>query len=254
MSSYNCIIVDDELIAREGIFLLLQSASDIKIVGMTGDGLEAIDLINQLKPDILFLDIQMPEIDGFDILRSINQLPPAIIFITAHSEHAIKAFEVHALDYLLKPVRESRFQETLQRVREKFKDPNDHTENLRKLLSAEATRSGSAIFNDNNKIVIKADGKIHVLKPESIFWVEAYDYYSKIHTDDQFLLVRSPLKSIEESLPENFIRVHRSAVVNIQRIKTIDHAGTRDSVVKLENGESIKVSRTYYKSLMERFT
>ena len=248
MDRYKCIIVDDEKMAADGNFLMVEQDPTMEVVAICHNGIDAIEKIDALQPDILLLDIEMPEISGFDVLRSVKYAPPAIIFITAHDQFALKAFEVQAIDYLLKPYTNQRFRAALKRAKEladKLDKPSDNT--LQQLLAEELKfnkqlkKSGAMV--ETGRVALKQDGKIRLVPFEKILWIEGYDYYVKIHEIDHVNICRVTLKKLSEQLPDMFLRIHRSAIVNKQQIREVDLLG-QEPVVCLSNGTSLKVSRS----------
>ncbi|MCG8307252.1 MAG: response regulator [Cytophagales bacterium] len=251
------IIVDDEVEAREGIRLLLEEDPDIEILGLCKNGIEAIDMINDHEVDLVFLDIQMPVVSGFEVVRSIpGARLPYIIFITAYDQYAIKAFEVHATDYILKPFTDDRFrkgltrtkqliiqQKTLQRqeksifIADQFAqrdNPND-----KRLISNESGK-------DESRLIVKERGLVKFIPIAEVIWIEAFDYYVKIHLWNQFHLIRESMKKLESKLPANqFTRIHKSSIINKLFIKEIRTAASSDLLITLTNGKKLKVGRTY---------
>lgn len=238
------LIVDDEKEAREGLESLLEG--NVEIVAACKNGIEAIDALQQHKIDLMFLDIQMPGVDGFDVLRSVPpERTPVVIFTTAYDQYALKAFDVHAVDYLLKPFSDSRFHEALALGIEKVagKQQKDRT-GLEKLLSnAPSSEVDQTISKD--RLVIKDSGKIHFIPLSAITWVEAYDYYVKIHTRERFFLQRKSLKKMQSMLPENFIRVHKSSIINVDYVVSIQRSSKGEMLIDLGSEEGVRVSRSY---------
>ena len=252
---YTAVIVDDEQDAREGISLLLQQDESIEVKAHCSDGITAILAINNHKPDILFLDIQMPQITGFDVLRSVNYRPKATIFTTAYDEFALKAFEVHAIDYLLKPFSDTRFYEALQHAKSSIgKDSTKKSDTgWLNALDQENMVNGELIERPvGERLAVKDNGKIHLLELSKIRWLEAYDYYIKVHLSDHFLLVRDSLKNMETKLKAHgFIRIHKSSLVNTLFIATIQPALPKEYSLTLKEGQQLKVSRNYKAALFE---
>ena len=255
-----CVIVDDEKTAREGIQLLVTNIVEIDLIHTCRSGIEALEKINEFHPDILLLDIQMPNLNGFEVLQHSKFIPPAIIFITAHDEYAIKAFEVHAVDYLLKPFNDDRFFEAMKRAMEKV-NSRKTDQNLQALLhgTKHPGNRNDVIFPDhgsdkNKKLVIKVDGKIHFIPIQEIKWIEAYDYYIKIHVGHAFHLLRETMKKIIQKLPDkDFIRIHKSSIVNVNHIERIEYLTGSEMNVVLKSAEVLKVSRTFKPELLKRF-
>jgi two-component system, LytTR family, response regulator len=240
MDRIRAIIVDDEPLARRGVRQLLGSHRDVEVVAEARNGREAIRAIRELRPDLLFLDVQMPELDGFDVLREIGvSFMPAIIFVTAHDEFAVRAFDAHALDYLVKPLEEARFAEALGRMRERILSMKavDVSRKLTALLAMrEQERTKQRI------LVPTAAGEL-VLDADEIDWIEADDYYAAVHARRGRHLIRESLTSLEQRLDgSRFVRAHRSAIVNVDRIRevTTEHGET---LLVLTDGRRVPVSR-----------
>ena len=222
------LIVDDEPLARESIRVLLERDRDIEIVGECS-GVDAAALVARTRPHIMFLDVQMPEIDGFDLLGRIGeQAVPAVVFVTAYDAFAIKAFEVQALDYLLKPFDDARFMRTLERAKVRALEPPSK--------SAGAYRQ---------RFLVRVRERIVVVNAGDIDWIEAADYYVSIHSGGHAYLLREPLADLEKALdPAVFFRVHRSAIVNLGRIREIHPLFHGDSMLVLTDGSQVKLSRS----------
>lgn len=261
-SPYRTLVVDDEPRARQGLIRLLDNVPAFTCVGEAPNGLEAIGRIQQLQPDLLLLDIQMPEINGFEVLQSLPpQGRPMTIFITAYDSYAIQAFEVHAIDYILKPFTDARFFAALERARQQLEAQSVSSQQagLGQLLAQwaklqEQTPDKLVKPSDplDHRLIIKHEGAIHFLEYAEIRWVEAYDYYVKIHVADRFFLVRKSLKSLAEDLPSaHFIRVHKSALVNLQYIQRMEPIHQGAYTMFLSEGQRIKVSKTYSKAILD---
>jgi two-component system, LytTR family, response regulator len=240
MNKIRSIIADDEPLSRRGIRQLLGPHPDIAIVAEARNGHEAVLALRQLKPDLLFLDVQMPELDGFGVLRQMGASSmPAVIFITAYDEFAVRAFDAHALDYLVKPLEVARFAEALERVRERLRSA-EAVDLSRKLAALLATREKERA--SQRIIVPNATGDL-VIDAEEIDWVEADDYYAAIHTRQGRHLVRESLASLEQRLEDSrFVRAHRSAIVNIDRVREV-HNEAGETWLILRNGARVPVSR-----------
>ena len=248
MTAIRTLIVDDEPLAREGLQALLQKEKDIELIGQCEDGKEAVKAIAKKKPDLVFLDVQMPELDGFGVLErfDLSELP-AIVFVTAYDQYALKAFEVHAVDYLLKPVDGERFRATLDRVRRQLalKQNDGIPQKLTALLEDLATKQKTL-----DRLVVKTGGKIFFLKTDEIDWIEAAGDYVKLHVGTAAHLVRETLTVLESKLdPEKFLRIHRSTIVNLDRIKEMQPMFYGDYVVILRSGTQLSMSRTYKEKL-----
>lgn len=237
-------IVDDEPLARTRIRSLLADAGDFEVIGECDNGADAVDAIERQRPQLVFLDVQMPEGSGFDVLEAIDPSNrPATVFVTAFDSYAVKAFDVHAVDYLLKPVDRERFEEALDRVRRAL-ERNDLDEMNRKLTSLiDNVRRDRRFLN---RVVIKTSGRVVFLRVQEIDWVEAAGNYVRIHFGEQSHLLRETMNALETRLdPEQFLRIHRSVIVNIDRIKEMQPAFHGDYYVILKNGRQLPLSRGY---------
>lgn len=251
------IIVDDEPAARRGIRLLLERDGAVEIVGEAGGGVEAAELIQREKPDLAFMDVQMPGCDGFAALAKIDSAAaPAIVFVTAYDEHALRAFEVSAVDYLLKPYDDSRFAAALQRGKDEVRRRQADTVNSRltQLLDY-LQRSGAAaapVKEDpaGDRILIKSSGEIFFLKAEEIDWIEAEGDYMKFHVAGRAHLMRETMARLEARLdPKRFIRIHRSTIVNIDRLRKLSPSFAGEYAVILQDGTKLKLSRGYHERI-----
>ena len=236
------LIVDDEPLARKRIKRLLADEPDISVIGECGSGLEAIQAIPEVRPDLLFLDIQMPEFDGFEVLQSIQAKPlPAIVFITAYDKHALKAFEVHALDYLLKPFRQERFNQALQRARTQLAKPG--TDEINPGLAA-LIEQLQAENNYLDRFMIKSSNRVVFVKAGDVDWIESAANYALLHVGDKTHVVRETMHALESKLsPKTFQRISRSAIVNLERIKELQPMGKGQYVILLANGKQLMMSR-----------
>lgn len=238
----NTIIIDDEPLARLIITEYLQNYPQIKVVKECNDGFEGIKAIQQYQPDLIFLDIQMPKINGFEMLELVEQ-PPAVIFTTAFDEYAIKAFENHAVDYLLKPFSKERFDKALQKWINQGSIPvaKANTEALLETMQSPA---------QNQRVVVKIAGKIRIIPVEDIDYLEAADDYVKIYTKEGSFLKNKTMGHFEQSLdPQQFVRTHRSYILNIQQITRIDPYEKDNHIAILKSGARVPVSKTGYGKL-----
>jgi two-component system, LytTR family, response regulator len=251
------IIAEDQKDARDGLELLLNKMQDFEIIGLAKNGIEAIEQINERKPDLLLLDIQMPGANGFEVLNSLDEaITPSVIFLTAFDEFAIKAFEVNAIDYILKPYTNERLSEALDKVKASLISqslPKSIVE-IKQLIRFYEHQKNNGLNNshitetDSKRFIIKELGKINIVNFKDLFWVEAFDYYSKLHTTKGTFLIRKPMKEIEAELPEEFIRIHRSFIVRIDQISQI-RKDTYGGTVFLNNDINLSVSRRYWKKM-----
>jgi two-component system LytT family response regulator len=262
MKLIRSIIVDDEELSRKCVRLALAEEEDVEIVGECANGKEAIRDIIRLKPDLVFLDIQMPEINGFDVLKSIGRDDlPFVIFITAYDEYAIKAFEVHAIDYILKPFSKSRFRKTLEHARNVIeeKDATKIGESLLNLVSdwenKKAFISGinSASFGDYlDRIFVSERDSHKIVWVKDIEWIEGADYYVNLHCSAKSYLYRERLKNLEVRLPNSsFIRVHKSAIINLDRLDRIITDYKNDYYAVMKSGKQVKISKARKKDLFD---
>lgn len=236
------IIVDDESPARRRVRDLLAQESDIAIAAECPSGREAIGAITAHRPDLLFLDIQMPGVNGFEVLRALpSKGLPAVIFTTAYDEHALKAFEVHALDYLLKPFKPARFKTALQRAREHLQKRNGGDTDARILALLERFQPRRTY---TTRFVVKSTTRVVIVKADAIDWIESASNYALLHVGDKTHVLRETMRSLEEQLsPEQFVRVSRSAIVNIGRIKELQPMMKGEYVVILGNGKQLTMTR-----------
>jgi len=244
------LIVDDETLAREKVERLLDQETDIDVVGKCANGLEAIASIEDQKPDLVFLDIEMPGIGGFEVLQNLSpEVLPIFVFVTAYSEYAVNAFEINALDYLLKPFDRERLVAAVERVREQLKFSVDVNREKR-IESLLASLGAEKEFSE--RIVVKDDGRIHLIKTKQIDWIEAAGNYVKLHIGRSAYMLRETMKRLEDKLnPEKFIRIHRSTLVNIDRITELHPLFSGDYSVVLEDKTELSMSRHYQKRLRE---
>ncbi len=244
------LIVDDEPLGRERIRNLLRSDDEVEVVGECSDGRQAIAAIERQAPDLLYLDVQMPEVDGFAVLDAIaGKAMPAIIFVTAYDSYAVKAFEVHALDYLLKSFDPERFHAALRRAKEQIQHSQlgMWNERVAELLEDLQTKRKSL-----TRLVIRSAGRISFLRVDDIDWLEAADNYVRIHAGRESHLMRETLHSLEERLdPSTFLRIHRSTVVNLNRIQELSPLFHGDYSVRLRDGTELVLSRNYREKLGE---
>jgi len=239
------LIVDDEPLARSNLAVLLRTDPEIGIVGECGSGAEALGEIRIANPDLLFLDVQMPECDGFDVLELLGgDLPPAIVFVTAYDQYALRAFEAGALDYLLKPFDNVRFELALSRAKQKIRLSKDKNKNKNK--NKDRTQK-------LERFVIKNAGQIVFVNIPEIDWIEAADYYACLHVGPRSHLLRRTLSDLEEDLdPTVFCRVHRSSIVNLERVRGLKLRPDGEYEVLLESGARVRLSRRYRKHLQAR--
>ncbi len=240
------IIIDDEPLARSVVREYLQQHPGLEVVAECGDGFEGVKAIQQHQPDLILLDIQMPKITGFEMLELLDQ-PPAVIFATAFDEFAIKAFEAHAIDYLLKPFNQERFDKAIGKWAEQQTATPVTEKNTQELLEA-----ASLSPSQRQRIVVRNGSKIKIISVNDVWYLEAADDYVKIHTTEGYFLKNKTMSHFEQSLdPSIFVRSHRSYIVNVQQITRIDPYEKDNHVAVLRSGAKVPVSRSGYAKLKE---
>lgn len=247
-ATFRVLIVDDEPLAREGIATLLGKDAEVVVVA-AASGVDAAALITRLRPDILFLDIQMPEVDGFALLELVGaDAVPAIVFVTAFDQYAIRAFDVHALDYLLKPFTDARFHAALARAKQQVLARSEGMLDARSAELLRAHRTPRARF------LVPARGKTLVVDASEIDWIEAADYYVCLHCGAASHLLRETMDEIEAQLDsQQFFRVHRSAIVNLSRVREIHPLFRGDCELRLADGAAVRLSRNRRRAFEARF-
>lgn len=247
------IIVDDEPLARRNLRALLKGVPDIDLAKECGNGRDAVASIRELEPDLVFLDVQMPEMNGFEVLEALTDQPlPVIIFVTAYDQYALKAFEVSALDYLLKPFDDARFFKALTGARRQIEqqDAGELGRKLLTLMDARGVRPDAQRYL--TRLMVKTAGRVIFIRVEEIDWVEAYDNYVRVHVGGKAHLLRQTMNELEAALnPEQFARIHRSTIVNLDRVKEL-HPHFNEHLVILNDGTKLKLSRTR-KEQLERW-
>ena len=236
------VIVDDEPLPRERIRSMVAEHPELRVIAECGDGREAVGVINAEKPDLVFLDIQMPELDGFEVLEAIEaDEMPVVIFVTAFDEYAVRAFEVSAVDYLLKPLDRARFELALGRAMESMARSETGGQALSDFLARwRAERGYPARF------VVQLGGKLAFVRAEEIDWVDAAGNYIRLHAAGREHLIRATMKGLESRLdPERFVRVHRSAIVNIDRVASLEPYFHGEYVVTMRDGSKLTSSRSH---------
>ena len=245
-SRISTVIVDDERIARQRLRRLIATQPDLELVGECPTGHEALALLEERNVDVLFLDIQLGDLDGFHLLSELDELRrPQVVFVTAHSEHALQAFDVEAVDYLLKPFDRERFQRCVQKVRE-------HVRKLREDSPARAVAAARNSRSYPERFAIRANGRVYFLRTEDIDWIEAADNYVILHTGQETHILRETMNSIELRLdPDRFVRVHRSRIVNMDRIRELQSWFHGEYVIILQDGTNLTLSRGYRERLLD---
>jgi two-component system, LytTR family, response regulator len=262
------LIVDDEPLARARLRELLDAESDVAVVGECGNGDDAVDAITRDQPDLVLLDIQMPELDGFGVVRAVGiERMPAVVFVTAHDEHALAAFEIHAVDYVLKPVDPDRLSEALRRAKRRIAaaaggaGSRDDDRDLRERLAAlvaevSAAVAPAGVSPSTGRLAIKGEGRVVFVRIADVDWVEAMDNYVRLHVGRDIHMMRETLSNLETRLSgTTFLRIHRSAIVNIERIREVQPWFAGDYVVILTDGTKLTTGRRYraaVQALLER--
>ncbi|SFK53732.1 LytR/AlgR family response regulator transcription factor [Lysobacter sp. cf310] len=254
------IIVDDEPLARRGLELRLSEHADVEVVGQYGDGAAAIAAVHLQRPDLMFLDVQMPGVDGFEALRHIPAAEmPLVVFVTAYDHYAIRAFEASATDYLLKPVDEGRLAQALARVRyaRTQRDASGHCAHLLGLLGELSGREPLGLdealrpdvieqLRNDNKLAVRDGGRTVRIDLSSIRWIVAAGDYMCIHTDGETLILRGTMRELEKQLdPQRFPRIHRSTIVNAKRVVELRPHTNGEGFIRLDCGQELKLSRTH---------
>ena len=258
------LLVDDEKLAIQGLQLRLQKFDDVEIIDTCANGREAIRKIKTEKPDLVFLDIQMPGFDGFSVVKGVMDLePPLFVFVTAYEEHAIRAFEANAVNYLMKPVDEDKLADTIERVRVRMaeKKSSEEAEKLKNVLNEVAPEAAEEFTAEDTEsasrfeklINVKDRGQIFRVEVESIEHIEAAGDYMCIYTGDNSLILRETMKDLERRLdPRKFQRVHRSTIVNLDQVRQVKPHTNGECFLVLDSGAEVKVSRSY-RDVVARF-
>ena len=248
------IVVDDEPLARELVRDILLPIPDLTIVGECGDGLTATSEIARLHPDLVLLDVQMPEVDGFDVLQRVGpDAMPEVVFVTAHEQYTLDAFRVHALDFVLKPIDPERLEAAVEHARERIVRGRRAAlvDGLRGLLGEVAELEADARQGRARRITVRKGGTVRFVAFDELDWLEAARNYVRLHVGEDSYLVRSTLKGLLRSLDDRrFLRIHRSAAVNLERIDELRSLPGGDYAVTLRNGERLRASRTYADDLL----
>jgi two-component system, LytTR family, response regulator len=236
------LIVDDEPLARKRIKRFLTDEPDITVIAECGTGRKAVEVIQESSPDLLFLDIQMPEVSGFEVLQSICvEEMPVVIFITAYDQHALKAFEVHALDYLLKPFKRARFKEAVERARMQLAKNGSH-----EIDPGLAAFVGKLRAENNylNRFIVKSSNRVVLIKTNEVDWIESAANYALLHVGEKTHIVRETMQALEVKLsPKIFQRISRSVIVNLERVKELQPMGKGQYVIILADGKRLTMSR-----------
>ena len=242
--SLRTLIVDDEPVARRRLRRLLRAIDGVTIVGECGDGATAIDVIRETTPDVVLLDVQMPELDGFGVLQAMSpEEIPVVIFVTAHDQYALRAFDVHALDYLLKPVVAERLQTAMARARTRIEERQGTSVDARVLALLQTLAPERKFLT---RIPVRREGRVQVLDLADVDWIGAADNYVTLHAGTREYLVRDTMGRLERELdPDRFVRIHRSAIVQVDRIRELVPDFHGDFTLVLKNGTELTLSRTF---------
>ena len=253
ITKIRALVVDDEPVARDRVVRLLQQQADIELVGQCSNGLETVTAIERLSPDLVFLDVQMPEMNGFEVVRALEAgHVPAVVFVTAYDEYAVRAFEVHALDYLLKPFSSMRFRATLAHARDQL-HRHRAGELGRKLLTLAPALWDKPGGGRPERLLVRSAGRVHFVRTAEIEWCEAAGNYVRLHVGQESHLFRETMNSLESKLdPQHFVRIHRSTIVNVEQIEQLRSSLGGESTVLLRNGVKLTLSRGYRESFQER--
>ncbi|MEJ7578359.1 MAG: LytTR family DNA-binding domain-containing protein [Pyrinomonadaceae bacterium] len=246
------LIVDDMLLARKRVKRFLAADPDIEIVGECGDGRAAVTATKELSPDLVFLDVQMPELDGFGIVETIGaERMPAVVFVTAYDQYALRAFEVHALDYLLKPYNEERFAKSLERAKAQIRERRAGELDKRLTSLIEHLKQAPKYLE---RLVIKTSGRVFFLRVEEITYIESAGNYVRVHTHGESHLIRETMNNLQAKLdPDKFLRIHRSSLVQIESVKELQPLFSGDYAVILHDGTELTLSRSYRDQLLHFF-
>jgi two-component system LytT family response regulator len=256
------LIADDERAARAKLQRLLQAHADVTVVGEAANGREAVEVIRATAPDLVFLDIRMPELDGFEVVAALEAAgasSPKIIFVTAFDEYAVRAFEIRAFDYLLKPYDATRLAEAMDRARNQIDLEHRPTASaVRAMLESRTPSEPEATLDETparylERVLIRSAGAVQIVRVAEIEWVEAYGNYVRLHTATQRPLARETIKRLADELdPTHFCRIHRSAIVNLDRIREMKASVSGDSIIRLDSGIRLRLSRSFRPEVEKR--
>ncbi|HEX7313617.1 MAG TPA: LytTR family DNA-binding domain-containing protein [Pyrinomonadaceae bacterium] len=253
MGTIRTLVVDDEAAARRRLRRFLDELPDVEVVGECEDGREAVACIEGRAPDLLLLDVQMPGLDGFGVIERVGAgKVPAVIFVTAYDEFALRAFEAHALDYILKPVERERFRDAYEHARTQIGNARAARLDRRLHSLLDELRDGAGQHRVS-RLEIRSSGRTFFMRVEEIDWVGAADNYLELHAGRETHLIRGTLSQLEARLdPRMFVRIHRSTLANLERVKELRPLFNKDHVLLMRDGTQLTVSRTYYEHLLTR--
>jgi two-component system LytT family response regulator len=248
--AYKALIIDDEALARRRLRSMLSKNPALEVIGECANGEDAVVAILNSSPDLIFLDVQMPEMDGFEVLEAIGREKsmPAVIFVTAYDQYALKAFEVHAVDYLLKPFSRDRLEQALSRAVTALENRAVRDLNRSILALLDKLKEGIPYAR---RLLVKAHGRIHLLSVNDIEWIEADDYYARVHLGQDSFLIRESLSHLQQRLDSRqFLRIHRSSIINVRYIKELQSWFHGEYLVIMKNGAKLHISRSYQKDVL----
>jgi two-component system LytT family response regulator len=254
----SAVVIDDEPLARERLRWLIEQSEEMELAAACGDGFSGIEAIRAEKPDVVFLDVQMPGMDGFDVVNAIGvQNMPFTVFVTAYDQHAVRAFDARAIDYLLKPFSDARFEEAVARIRDRITGVKlmSFSTQLASLLQDTPRPSAPELVMEDgvqhlDRIAVRTGDKVRIIPTKTIDWIEAEGVYVKLHVAAETLLLRTQMHALETRLdPRRFVRIHRSTIVNIERVKELREQDKGDYVVMLNDGTRLRLSRSRRRNL-----
>jgi len=247
--AYKALIIDDEALARRRLRSMLSKNPALEVIGECANGEDAVVAILNSSPDLIFLDVQMPEMDGFEVLEAVGrESMPAVIFVTAYDQYALKAFEVHAVDYLLKPFNRDRLEQALSRAMTALENREVGDLNRSILALLDKLKEGIPYAR---RLLVKAHSRIHLVPVNDIEWIEADDYYARVHLGQNSFLIRESLSHLQQRLdPGQFLRIHRSSIINIRYLKELQSWFHGEYLAILKNGTKLHISRNYQKDVL----
>lgn len=248
------LVIDDEELARRRVLNLLEDVKEIEVIGQCSNGKTAIKCINKEKPDLVFLDINMKDMNGFEVLQRVEITPkPIVIFVTAYDNYALKAFDVDAFDFLLKPFKDQRFYRTIEKVLKTTRNEAESNFEKRMVEFFHEYSQGNTTLNSVSKIPVKQGNKTALVDPKDILYILASGYYAEIYTEDKKYVLRESLNNLEEILDENvFTRVHRSTILNLNYVKEIIHSDYSEIDAKMKDDKLLRISKSHKKEFLEK--
>ncbi|MAM20105.1 MAG: LytTR family DNA-binding domain-containing protein [Christiangramia sp.] len=248
------LVVDDEELARKRVLNLLGEVDQIEVIGECSNGKTAIQAINEKKPDLVFLDINMKDMNGFEVLQKVEASPkPIVIFVTAYDNYALKAFDAEAFDFLLKPFKDQRFFKTIDKVLKTTRQEADTNFEKRLMEMFHSFSKGGIQLNAVSKIPVRQGNKTYIVDPRNILYISASGYYAELFTSEKRHLLRESLNNLEEILdPASFVRVHRSTIINLNFVKEIIHSDYAEIDARMEDDKLIRISKSHKKEFLEK--